>query len=477
MLRKIIQLLLVLTISASVKAQITIDSTNLVKTCLDCDSIGTSLLPSGSIYIEVSGGVNPFLFSLTGLHAANTPITFFSVSNSATFNQLCQDTFNLKVTDANGDSMIYNFTTIPLAPPIFIIDSVNVESDDSDNPDSGEIELFVTTNADSIFYKIKEHNNSFSLGTLGGWQDSVIFDSLPGGHTYDLFVNIYPKGLTCGTLIDTLISIYSIDVPITCNQYSDYSSIYFPDDACVGEMVPFGYYENIQESESVSANCLSFGNNVSVCSPQLSLGNGGIYYSYSVPGYYLPSHDIFASNGCFYTSFISNGITIHPKPETNFSVTDNGSGNYSFSDMTTGAIVSNWNWDFGDGNFDNVQNPSHQYDSTGTYTVCLTTTSDYSCDSTYCQQLDYSSSVGVDEVLDSKAFSIYPNPIVDQFTIEFQKAQQRTIRILDLTGKTLMNAKVNDQKQTFSLKELATGVYFLELKTAKELKTIKLIKQ
>jgi len=43
----------------------------------------------------------------------------------------------------------------------------------------------------------------------------------------------------------------------------------------------------------------------------------------------------------------------------------------NFTDLSTGSIDS-WNWDFGDGSTSTQQNPSHTYDTDGTYTVSLT---------------------------------------------------------------------------------------------------------
>jgi PKD repeat protein len=45
----------------------------------------------------------------------------------------------------------------------------------------------------------------------------------------------------------------------------------------------------------------------------------------------------------------------------------------NFTDLSTGSITS-WNWTFGDGGTSTAQNPSHQYTSTGTFTVSLTVT-------------------------------------------------------------------------------------------------------
>jgi len=50
----------------------------------------------------------------------------------------------------------------------------------------------------------------------------------------------------------------------------------------------------------------------------------------------------------------------------------------SFTDSTTNT-VTNWNWDFGDGNFSSLQNPAHPYASAGTYTVKLIASNAFGC--------------------------------------------------------------------------------------------------
>ncbi|MDX9857504.1 MAG: PKD domain-containing protein [candidate division Zixibacteria bacterium] len=50
-----------------------------------------------------------------------------------------------------------------------------------------------------------------------------------------------------------------------------------------------------------------------------------------------------------------------------------------FTDRSTGAPTS-WNWDSGDGGTSTSQNPSHQYQAAGTYTVSLTVSSEYGSD-------------------------------------------------------------------------------------------------
>ena len=52
-----------------------------------------------------------------------------------------------------------------------------------------------------------------------------------------------------------------------------------------------------------------------------------------------------------------------------------------FEDLSTGGVTS-WQWSFGDGNTSTAQNPSHTYDSAGSYTVKLGAASESSKDET-----------------------------------------------------------------------------------------------
>jgi Zn-dependent metalloprotease len=57
------------------------------------------------------------------------------------------------------------------------------------------------------------------------------------------------------------------------------------------------------------------------------------------------------------------------------------SGEFAFSDASTNGPVS-WTWDFGDGSFSNLQNPTHRYTQNGVYSVKLTVTNSFGSDST-----------------------------------------------------------------------------------------------
>ena len=56
----------------------------------------------------------------------------------------------------------------------------------------------------------------------------------------------------------------------------------------------------------------------------------------------------------------------------------------SFSDASgdNDGTIQRWDWDFGDGNTSMEQNPTHEYETAGTFEVSLTVTDD---DGGYCQ--------------------------------------------------------------------------------------------
>ncbi|MBT8195002.1 MAG: PKD domain-containing protein, partial [Bacteroidia bacterium] len=74
--------------------------------------------------------------------------------------------------------------------------------------------------------------------------------------------------------------------------------------------------------------------------------------------------------------------------QANFTFISTGNPNqYSFNDASTGGTITNWIWDFGDGNTSTMQNPIHTYSQPGTYNVCLGIVDNTGCIDTTCQTL------------------------------------------------------------------------------------------
>ncbi|NNC83911.1 MAG: PKD domain-containing protein [Flavobacteriales bacterium] len=70
-------------------------------------------------------------------------------------------------------------------------------------------------------------------------------------------------------------------------------------------------------------------------------------------------------------------------PEASFTVDPDFScdGTVQFYDASSN-VATGWLWQFGDGNFSNVQDPIHTYENSGTYTVSLTAQNDFGTDDT-----------------------------------------------------------------------------------------------
>jgi len=106
-------------------------------------------------------------------------------------------------------------------------------------------------------------------------------------------------------------------------------------------------------------------------------------HNYASVGNYTIELTTTTNNGC--QNIFQIPITIFPSPTAAFTVPDDCEENAAVftdgSSITTGSIT-NWEWDFGDGNTSTTQNPTNLYGTSGTYTVELVVTSDIGCTDT-----------------------------------------------------------------------------------------------
>lgn len=82
---------------------------------------------------------------------------------------------------------------------------------------------------------------------------------------------------------------------------------------------------------------------------------------------------VVTASGCTDTVTVTQGIRAGLKPVPNFSATPLdvcAEMPVNFQDLSTGTIT-NWLWFFGDGSQSTLQNPTHQYDDTGLFTITL----------------------------------------------------------------------------------------------------------
>jgi PKD repeat protein len=70
--------------------------------------------------------------------------------------------------------------------------------------------------------------------------------------------------------------------------------------------------------------------------------------------------------------FLLAGASVQAQCTANYSYTTSANtANFTDLSSTSAGNIISWTWDFGDGNFDNTQNPSHTYATGGQYLVTL----------------------------------------------------------------------------------------------------------
>ena len=156
------------------------------------------------------------------------------------------------------------------------------------------------------------------------------------------------------------------------------------------------------------------------------LGNGTISFlrnpsvTYFNPGQYTIK--LVVQNAAGRDSLIRNQyITINAKPTVNFS-SNITAGCYpmtvSFTDLSTAGSgnLDGWQWDFGDGTFSTVQNPTHTYMSAGNFNVSLRVRNSNGC----FQTITRASMINVINGATANFTNSIPNSCAPPVNINFQ---------------------------------------------------------
>lgn len=157
-------------------------------------------------------------------------------------------------------------------------------------------------------------------------------------------------------------------------------------------------------------------------SGQFTAGTGVFDASGVPPGNYVFWYIVPAISPCIEDTSVFT-ITVSPLPTADFEFEINGQSSATgatggcmsfpvfltdFSSISSPGTITDWTWDFGDGNFSSQQNPTHQYTAGGTYTIELTVTSNGGCTHVFSMPID---------ILQSPDMTInYNNPTCYQFS-------------------------------------------------------------
>ncbi len=165
---------------------------------------------------------------------------------------------------------------------------------------------------------------------------------------------------------------------------------------------------------------------------------------------------------------------------------------YNAVNLASGVEPLEYYWTWGDGSFDTIAYPTHNYDSTGFYKICLRITDFIGCEKTYCNSyyllksnkgmisvvvIPYDNT-GIKQKFDNKLFKLYPNPSSDNLNIDLGSfIKNIEITICDITGKDIYELKYNEvQIININTRSFPPGLYLVRIQSPNSTTTRKFIK-
>ena len=150
----------------------------------------------------------------------------------------------------------------------------------------------------------------------------------------------------------------------------------------------------------------------------------------------------------------------------------------TFTDLSTGTITS-WSWEFEGGtpSTSMLENPEPiVYAAVGLYDVTLTVANDYGEDIMLKEDYIDVHPIGISEMDADGLIKIYPNPAYGILNIENATGEVLTLSIYSLTGRQIIENRIQDGTTVINIDHLDAGIYFVRYLTeSKLLKTGKLI--
>jgi methionine-rich copper-binding protein CopC len=82
-----------------------------------------------------------------------------------------------------------------------------------------------------------------------------------------------------------------------------------------------------------------------------------------------------------------------------------------------------------------------------------------------------------DQLNATNELRVGPNPFQEAMSVQLPAGKTGDLRLLDINGKKIRESLNQNQNLSWNLKELSSGVYFLQWESGKDIQTIKVIKE
>lgn len=202
-------------------------------------------------------------------------------------------------------------------------------------------------------------------------------------------------------------------------------------------------------------------------------GTSGLSYNAGLSSQLAQYYRLMSDNTIFNSTndwnlFINN-------PSANFSESISGY-TATFTNLSSSINNSlNYFWNFGNGNTSSIQNPSHTYTTSGTYSITL-----ISSNCIFSDTVTKTIQIGITSIEEGQisTFEFYPNPTTNQIYLKADNKLLGSIyTIYDYTGKTVLTGKILSEYTVIELANLSRGIYLMNVGKNIQTKTFKVIKE
>jgi gliding motility-associated-like protein len=153
---------------------------------------------------------------------------------------------------------------------------------------------------------------------------------------------------------------------------------------CLYSPLEFNNQSNINLGNTIENYAWNFGDGTPI-----DLNENSVH-QYASPGTYQVGLTVISNNNCMDDTSVT--VEVFPVPQVNFNsdpqcinIGNSGFGNLS---VISSGSFSEWEWDFGDGTSSQLPQPSHQFSSSGVYTVSLIGTTNNNCSDTIIKTIE-----------------------------------------------------------------------------------------
>ncbi len=157
------------------------------------------------------------------------------------------------------------------------------------------------------------------------------------------------------------------------------------DNVCVGETAEFTDASTVSSPSSIVNWAWDFNNDLS---PDAISQNAS--HDFNSSGDFIVNLGVVSDNGCIGTS--TQTISVYNNPNASFSASTvcvNGNPtDFVNSSTSTDGVITNYGWNFGDGNISFAENPTNNYQIASTYPVTLGVATDLGCVDTVTFSID-----------------------------------------------------------------------------------------